>query len=215
MNNYKKSILIFSLLGIVILNSISAQNREIKLNQIFKTIDIKIHLETIKKLQISDSVQKKFIIDTILLRPNECIPPVLFVLSSELFKLGYKDTAVFWFYVAQIRGVIDGNICNDKSAKFGVMSLINDFGPHIVNYASIDSDKFIKIVSSSINYIRNNNEEYERRWICLYGNWAFEEGFEDEIEKNGLIKAEEKWELIKNKTLDDFQNVIIDNYKKK
>src|SRR4051812_23555437 len=92
---------------------------------IYKTIDVRLANDTIKALHDYKGKTRLQVINTIVDKPENFAPPVLYFLSSVLFDEGKKDDAVFWFYAGQLRGRIDANICADKTAR-GAIAAMNE-----------------------------------------------------------------------------------------
>ena len=76
---------------------------------IFNEILIAKDQDAIRNLQ-SNSIKKKLkIIDSVIVKTDSFNPEVLFELSNQLFALNKKDTALFYFCLAQLRTKIDFN----------------------------------------------------------------------------------------------------------
>ena len=191
------------------MTNVNAQtSKEVKRKGIYKEIDVQKHNELIEKLSSENNELQQQAINTILETPNDYNPPVLYALSKVLFNQDKKDDATYWFYVAQLRARYDANLCMDNSAKQGVSILNNQYGPEINKYAFQDIDKLEKTVTKVTDFVRNNKENYDHRWLNLHGMDAI-------LNKKGkdLSQPKDKWEEIKTKTIDDYYNGFIEYVK--
>jgi len=209
----KKLILLSSLIIASTFSYSQTQTTEIKSKGIFSEIAVEKQNQAIDKIQGKDKKGKKLTIENVKENPNNYNPPVLYALSHELFEQGNKDEACYWFYLAQLRARYDASLCLDNSAKQAVTILNNEYGPEINKYAFQDIDKLEKTVTKVVNYLRENEENYDHRWINLHGMWAIQAGLSDEEETKELSKPKEEWEAIKKKTVDDYYNGFIEYVK--
>lgn len=207
----KKAILLFLyILGHLTVCNAQTETIEVETKGIFSEIEVEKHNEIISLLQSEEISQKKLAIQTVLKNPNDFNPPVLYALSHELFFQDKKGEAAFWFYVAQLRARLDANLCMDNSAKQAVSVLNNIYGPNINQYAFEDIEKLNKTVTSVVEYVRKNNENYDHRWINLHGIWMFQAGLGNEIEIKELSKPKDEWKQIKKQTIDDYYSGFIE-----
>ena len=209
----KKLILLFSLIIASSLSYSQTQTIEIETKGVFKEIAIKKQNQAVEKILGKDKKEKKTIIKTVKENPNDFNPPVMYALSHELFEQGDKDEACYWFYLAQLRARYDANLCMDNSAKQAVSVLNNSYGPEINKYAFQDIEKLEKTVIKVVNFVRENEENYDHRWINLHGMWAIQAGLSDKENTRELSKPKEKWEAVKKKTVDDYYNGFIEYVK--
>jgi hypothetical protein len=196
----KTAIIITTIL--VTLTFLNAQNiREHKKNPegIYKTIVIEKQNIAISNLSGKNKKQIQSTLDSVLNKPNDYIPPVLYALSKVLFDENKKDDATYWFYVAQLRARYDSNLCLDISARSGVTVLNQTYGPEINKYAFQNIEKLKEIVTKVVDFVKNNNENYDHRWLNLHGMNAIMN-----IQDKELIEPESNWEQIKTKTIDDY-----------
>jgi hypothetical protein len=191
-----------------------AQTIDIEPKGIYKEIDLDRHNNVIQILNGNDTKLKQQTIDSILKNNNLYNPPVLYVLSNELFKQDKKDDAMFWFYTAQLRARYDANLCMDNSAKRAVSVFNAEYGPEINTYAFKDIDKLEKTVLKVIDFVKTNEENYDHRWINLHGMDAVISSTEQNAEKKELSQPKEKWTEIKMKTLDDYRSGFFEHVKK-
>lgn len=192
-----------------------AQIKEIKPQGVFKEIDVVRHNEAIGILNGNDKKLKQQTVNGILKNPNFYNPPVIYVLSRELFNQDKKEDAMYWFYVAQLRARYDANLCMDNSAKQAISVLNGEYGPEINKYAFQDIDKLEKTVTRVVDFVRANEENYDHRWLNLHGMDAVLAGMDDNSEKKELSQPKDKWTGIKKKTLDDYYNGFIEYIKSK
>ena len=92
----------------------------------------------------------------------------------------------------------------DKSAGGAVGVLNNYFGPQINQYTFSDLDKLTETVAKVLEFVRNNEETYDRRWINLHGMNAVISGVEG-INAQALSAPQNEWPAIKKKTIDEYE----------
>lgn len=203
----KRIISVFLLVSFCILNfgmAVYSQNvNEVESKGIFAEIDVEKSNDAVMILQGKNKKNKERVIEEILASPNDYNPTVLYVLSNELFKKGEKDEGAFWFYVGQLRARIDANICADITAIQAVAILNDEYGMMINKYTIPKIDLLEEIVMKVLEFVRNNNESYDRRWINLHGMWVFKYLTDDNKDLK-LSLPEEQWGSIKEKTINDY-----------
>jgi hypothetical protein len=170
---------------------------------IYKTIDVRLVDDTIKALHDSKGEARGKIVNTIIEKPENFAPPVLYVLSSVLFEDDKKDEAVFWFYAGQLRGRIDANICADKTARTAIAEMNQRLGPRINAYGFADIPKLTNTVERVLAWEEETPCNYDRRWINLHGMAAMNG------ETNSPLSApKEKWEAIRKQTRDEYRSTF-------
>lgn len=187
-----------------------AQTTQIKPKGIYKEIDVEKHNKVIDILGGENKDLKTKIIDSILAKPNYYNPPVIYVLSKELFLSDRKEEAKFWFYVGQLRARYDANLCLDNTAKQAVSVLNELYGPDINQYAFQNFDSLELTVNKVVAFVRTNEENYDHRWINLHGMDAVQNKKNKEISE-----PKYKWAEIKTKTVDDYYEGFIEFVKSK
>jgi len=169
--------------------------------------------EVLSSLKEKDPEILKKNIETILSNPNKYNPTVLYVVSLKLFEQEKKDDAVFWYYVAQLRARYDSNLCLDRSAKQAASQIGSMFGQKINPYAFGDLKKLETTVNKVIAFVKDNEEEYDHRWINLHGMSSMIKTLEEK-EGNATKKPEDvipmtepkdKWPAIKQETINTYQ----------
>ncbi len=179
----------------------SAQKTEIiPATGVFKEIDVEKQNKAISVLITGDEDMKSVMRDLFFQDQNKWNPPVVYALSKVLFEQGYKEDAAMWFYIAQLRARIDANLCQDETAREAVAILNDKFGPTINEYALQDVEKLEKIVEDAVEFVREYEPTYDRRWINLHGMWTIN-GLEEGQE---LSYSQEEWPKIKQKTIEDY-----------
>lgn len=203
----KKIISIFLLVSFCVSNfgiAVYSQNvTKVEPKGIFAEIDVQKSNEAVMILQGKNKKNKERVIEEILGSPNDYNPTVLYVLSNELFKKKEKDEGAFWFYVGQLRARIDANICADITARQAVSILNDEYGLMINKYTIPKIELLEEIVMKVLEFVRNNNENYDRRWINLHGMWVFKYSTDDNKDLK-LSLPDEQWESIKEKTINDY-----------
>jgi hypothetical protein len=196
----KKALILFVILFSIFTSSYG-QTKKIKPKGAYKEIEVAKHNKAVEVLHGSETASKQQLIDSIIQSPNDYNPPVLYALSRELFLQDKKEQAAFWFYVAQLRARYDANICADKSATQGVTILNSTYGPDINKFAFSDIPLLESTVEKVVNFVRENEENYDHRWLNLHGMGAFINDKDAE-----LSKPKELWAEIKNQTINDYHN---------
>lgn len=168
---------------------------------IYKTIDTRLTVTTIKSLQSSSSKARLNAIKKITNSPEDYAPPAFYLLSSVLWRDGKKDDAMFWFYAGQLRGSIDANICADKSAGDAMEALNQKFGSEINQYAFTDISKLTNTVEKVIAWEEKTPCKYDRRWINLHGMNAFLANT-----NSPLSAATDRWEAIRKTTREEYRS---------
>jgi len=165
-----------------------------------KEVNVAKDNKAVQQLSKKNYTKNKPLIDTILKHPNDYNPVVFYTLSAVLFKADKKDEAAFWFYVAQLRARYDFNRCNDGSTAGTIAVLNSTFGPPINQYAIKNLDTLEKMIGRVIDFVKNNQENYDQRWINLDGMGVMTAslGGKDDI---AMSKPEDAWPAIKAETL--------------
>ncbi len=203
----KRIIFVFLLVSFCVLHfgmAVYSQNiNKVEPKGVFAEIDVQKSNEAVMVLQGKNKKNKERVIEEILASPNDYNPTVLYVLSNELFKKGEKDEGAFWFYVGQLRARIDANICADITAGQAVAILNDEYGMMINKYTIPKIDLLEEIVMKVLEFVRNNNENYDRRWINLHGMWVFTYSTDDNKDLK-LSLQDEQWGSIKEKTINEY-----------
>ncbi|NMH27939.1 hypothetical protein [Flavobacterium silvaticum] len=195
----------------------SAQDIQVTPKGVYAEINVEKDNAAGTALLGDDAVQKEKAAKQILEKPNDYNPGVLYALSDYLFSADKKDDATFWFYVAQLRARIDANICAEESAKQAVGVLNQTFGPTINEYAFKDKAKLETTVNRVVDFVMKNPENYDRRWINLYGMGAMMsgmEGAEKETQAPVLSHPKNEWNSIREKTIKDYYDGFVSFVKK-
>ncbi len=183
-----------------------AQENKIEPKGIYKEIVVEKSNKFVEILKGENISSKTQIVDSIIKKPNDYNPTVLYALSKELYDNNKKDEATYWFYLAQLRARYDANLCLDNSAKQAVSILNNEYGPNINKYAFQNIDFLEKTVKKVIDFAKNNDENYDHRWLNLHGMDAVLASMDEKAEKKELSKPKKEWKKIKQKTIEDYSN---------
>lgn len=183
-----------------------AQENKIEPKGIYKEIVVEKSNKIVEILKGENISSKTQIVDSIIKKPNDYNPTVLYALSKELYDNNKKDEATYWFYLAQLRARYDANLCLDNSAKQAVSILNNEYGPNINKYAFQNIDFLEKTVKKVIDFAKNNDENYDHRWLNLHGMDAVLASMDEKAEKKELSKPKKEWKKIKQKTIEDYSN---------
>lgn len=212
----KKTILLFIItLGFLTIGNAQPEATKMEPAGIYEQIDIARHNAAVEILTGDNKELKQQTVEAILKNPNYYNPPVIYALSRELFNQDKKEEAAYWFYVAQLRARYDSNLCMDNSAKQVVSILNNEYGPDINKYAFQDINKLEKIVTKVVDFVRNNQEDYDHRWVNLHGMDAMLGSMDESSEKKELSQPKAKWAAIKITTVNDYYNGFMEYVKGK
>ena len=187
-----------------------AQTTASKPNGIQTEIDVARHVKVLEIFNGDDKALKDRTINKILSKPNDYNPMAMFAFSKELYDRGRKKEAVFWFYVAQLRGRYDGNLCLDSTARGIVAILTGVYGPEIKSYAAQNKDTLAATIRKVVNFVKTNEETYDHRWIYLQGRDAAQN-----VNRKIIIQPKDKWPAIKTKTIEDNYKGFIEYHKEK
>jgi len=167
--------------------------------QIYQDIDVRVSNDAVKALRSEKGKKQEAVEMAIMAKPENFNPPVLYTLSSVLFEQGKKDDAVFWFYAGQLRGRIDANICEDKTARAAIDALNKKFGPPINKYAFTNLSVLTNTVERVLTWEEKTPCNYDRRWINLLGMNAITSNAD-----SALSAPQNQWEIIRKRTRDEY-----------
>lgn len=167
----------------------------------FGKIDTHLTMDLMKRLSSSDRGTKTKAIEQVKASPGKFAPPALYAMSNEMFQLGQKDDALFWFYLGQLRARSDANKSNDVSARQAVSVLTSQYGPLINQYAfrntKVNYKKSLADIKSLatkvVEWDRKHPREYDPRWVSLHGMGAF-------LDNKVDFEPKERWETINEQT---------------
>jgi len=166
---------------------------------IYKEIDVRLATDTMKALRNSKGEALTRVIGNITNQPENFAPPVLYMLSSVLVEQNKKDEAVFWFHAGQLRGLIDANICTDKTAPLAIQALNRRFGQPISTYCLTNISVLTNTIARLLVWEEETPCHYDRRWINLHTM--------NELagETNSVLTAPpEQWEAIRKRTREEW-----------
>lgn len=201
-----KKIILLITIQLLSITTSKAQENKIEPKGIYKEIDVEKSNKIVEILKSENINSKIQIVDSIIKKPNDYNPTVLYALSKELYDNNKKDEATYWYYLAQLRARYDANLCLDNSAKQAVSILNNEYGPNINKYAFQNIDFLEKTVKKVVDFAKNNDENYDHRWLNLHGMDAVLASMDEKAEKKELSKPKKEWKKIKQKTIEDYFN---------
>jgi hypothetical protein len=201
-----KKIILLIIIQLLSITTSKAQENKIEPKGIYKEIDVEKSNKIVEILKSENINSKIQIVDSIIKKPNDYNPTVLYALSKELYDNNKKDEATYWYYLAQLRARYDANLCLDNSAKQAVSILNNEYGPNINKYAFQNIDFLEKTVKKVVDFAKNNDENYDHRWLNLHGMDAVLASMDEKAEKKELSKPKKEWKKIKQKTIEDYFN---------
>lgn len=184
------------------------KNIELAPTGVYAEIDVQKSNAILEFLMRGTEEVKMKAAEEVLKNPNSYNPTVLFALSEVIFKNEQKDSACFWFYVAQLRARYDANRCMDKTAASGLTILNERYGPAINQYAFKDIPKLKETVGKVVSFVRSNEEKYDHRWMNLHGMDAINASLNKEAGKKSAQKElshpTSSWKKIKETTVNDY-----------
>ena len=201
-----KKIILLIIIQLLSITTSKAQENKIEPKGIYKEIDVEKSNKIVEILKSENINSKIQIVDSIIKKPNDYNPTVLYALSKELYDNNKKDEATYWYYLAQLRARYDANLCLDNSAKQAVSILNNEYGPNINKYAFQNIDFLEKTVKKVVDFAKNNDENYDHRWLNLHGMDAVLASMDEKAEKKELSKPKKEWKKIKQNTIEDYFN---------
>ena len=104
--------------------------------------------------------------------PNDYEPPVLFAYADQVYKSGHYDTAMFWFYTAQLRARSDANKSLDKSVQEGVTRLSSVYSQTIGVYALEHPNELESTMKKVLEWDAITERNYDPKWVAILGNEA-------------------------------------------
>ncbi len=104
--------------------------------------------------------------------PDSYTPPVLMSYAVQVYKSGNFDTAMFWYYTAQLRARSDANKSLDKSVHQGVTELSKMFGEDIGNYAKNHPDELEEAMTKVLDWDATTTRKYNPKWVAILGSEA-------------------------------------------
>lgn len=199
-------------------NSIYAENIDVKPKGIYGEIDISRDNQTIASFFTNDKKIKLDAIAAVLDKPNTFAPPVLYALAYVLFNSGLKADGAYYFYIAQLRARYDANRCSDSTAGNGVDELNDNYGPPINKFTFANPTILTNVVIKAIEFVSNNKEEYDQRWINLRGMQCMIYSLDNnnkKIDKDSLSYPKKDWPRIKLDTISNYYAAFDEYVKKK
>jgi len=187
-----------------LINNLYSQNPNANSKEDSLKTDISKQDEIENLLKSNNKININKAIDSVLTKPNQYNPIILYAISHQLFEKNKKDEAMFWYYVAQLRARYDTNLCLDENAKQLTGFLGMMFGQDINPYAFKNIKKLKNTIDKVISFVRNNDEEYDHRWLNILGMKTNGEK-NDEIDYTKIeSKPKEEWSKIKEETIKNY-----------
>jgi len=173
--------------------------------------DLQIHLQENNELFYKILDQEITDVDELLENKNIYIPPVLFALAEELFSKGKKEKAVFIYYLALIRSLVDikqKEIFVNRNQKI-IELYTQHFGRSINFYVESNFEKAENQILKACEYVKNHPADYSFKWIYLDGaetekdisyieNISFDSKKQEKITFEVLSKIKKNLEKLKS-----------------
>ena len=112
------------------------------------------------------------VIKSVMNDPNSYEPPVLFAYANQVFQSGHYDTAMFWYYTAQLRARSDANKSKDNTVQNGVTNLSKIYGTSIGQYAIEHPDNLEETKKKVLEWDEISERKYNPKWVAILGNEA-------------------------------------------
>ena len=168
----------------------------------YKQIDLSEELAIIKRITDPNNSKKDQLIDSIQRSVNNFTPSLLYIMSAVIFQEGRQESGMYWFYLAQLRARYDANRSADKTASAARYNA--EIGPPINQYALSHIDTLENIMKRVVDFVKDNNENYDPRWISMEGMAVFTTAFGGKGQSKPLTVPQEQWPAIKAKTIEDY-----------
>lgn len=121
--------------------------------------------KTVKQISLGDIDTIKKVMDD----PNAYEPPILFAYAEQVYNSGFYETALFWFYTAQLRARSDANKSFDKSVQTAVTAMSSRFA-HIGQYGIDNYEVLPQIVDKVVEWDKISERKYDPKWVAILGN---------------------------------------------
>ena len=184
----------------------------------YAAIDTKQAIETIHRLQGTVGNDNDGLISDVENNSGNYAPPVLFALTSLLYKQGRSDDAIFWFNAARLRANFDAARCADVSARSAVPALVAQIPVQLRRSQFDDPAKLKDIIHRVMQWDESTPYNYDYRWINLHGMDAIRSSMGNADTTNRpLSLPREEWGVLAQKTRTDYLgslNAAIEAYEK-
>lgn len=139
-------------------------------------------------------------------------PPVLLVVAALLFEKGDRDEAVFWHFLAMLRGQADAMRCTDVTAQPAISILSAQLGAKVNAYAYQNPEQLRVTVQKVLAWDRAHPYDYDPTWIAAHGLRAMSRALAAAIgdmparEPVAPVEPREKWDEIILANRKDFES---------
>ena len=104
--------------------------------------------------------------------PDSYPPPVLMSYAVQVFRSGNYETAMFWYYTAQLRARSDANKSLDRTTHQGVTELSKVYGAEIGNFAKLNPEKLEITMNQVLEWDKTAVRKYNPKWVAVMGSEA-------------------------------------------
>jgi len=178
---------------------------QVRLQGEYATIDTKLTIETIRRLQGTVGIEDDGLISDVENNSGNYAPPVLFALASLLYKQGRSDDAIFWFNAARLWANFDAARCADVSARSAVPALVAQIPAQLRRSQFDDPEKLKDIIHRVVQWDESAPYNYDYRWINLHGPDAIRSGLGNADTTNKpLSLPREEWGALAQRTRADY-----------
>ena len=128
-----------------------------------------------------------------LARPTAFTPPVIYALANAL-AAAEPEPAIFWYHVGRVRAVYDALRCRDKTARAGLIYLRKQLSPELVRLLATRPERLVRQVHQAVEWDAVYPQDYDHRWIALFGNVSRSSSGEDPGE---VTVPESQWPALR------------------
>ena len=174
----------------------------------YAEIDVASSNDAAQKLIAGNDNERAAAMEAVMKEPNRYNPVVFYALGQTLFELDRRDEAMYWLLIGEIRARIDATICADASARQGVSVLRRSVSLDLMRHMVDHAEELVATLDSALEYIREHNAEYDRRWINLHGMGAMISGMSGDGEQTPekpLSAPEDTWPQLKTEAMEGYR----------
>jgi len=131
-----------------------------------------LHFEKTEKIMQEIADGDVDTIKEVMNSPDSFAPPVLMSYAVQVFRAGNYETAMFWYYTAQLRARSDANKSLDRTTHQGVTELSKVYGTEIGNFAKLNPEKLEITMKQVLEWDKTAVRKYNPKWVAVLGSEA-------------------------------------------
>jgi hypothetical protein len=169
----------------------------------FVKIRVAATSELLQRLHHKDQSVREQALKEFLTEPERYAPPACFAAAAAMFASSDREQSLFWYDVAELRGISDAAKCSDVSANEVIGFLVEEFGDPFRKLARRNWRDSSDTMQRAIKWDRLHERKYDQRWIALHGT--------DALSRYSLRMApRENWGEIDERIRQEIGNSIAD-----